>query len=250
LPGNDPDYYEARAIVLSKMGSHKQALAIYVFQLKDYQKAEEYCNQVYTAPPTTPTSPNLSHSQSPPATRGSIEDTELSIYHVLLSLYLQPPPPHQPNWPPALDLLSKHGARLPAATTLDLIPPTLPVKDLESYFFGRIRNANSLLNEERIVAQLRGVEKVAVESAVLLGPESRRDMYGRSVPGGLNRRVVIDEDRHCAVCHKRFGGSAIRVFPDNSVVHSGCMRGSVGLGIGGVGGGRRSASGVGGSGWR
>ncbi|RYN49303.1 hypothetical protein AA0118_g11426, partial [Alternaria tenuissima] len=171
LPGNDPDYYEARAIVLSKMGSHKQALAIYVFQLKDYQKAEEYCNQVYTAPPTTPASPNLSHSQSPPATRGSIEDTELSIYHVLLSLYLQPPPPHQPNWPPALDLLSKHGARLPAATTLDLIPPTLPVKDLESYFFGRIRNANSLLNEERIVAQLRGVEKVAVESAVLLGPE-------------------------------------------------------------------------------
>ncbi|CAG5155446.1 uncharacterized protein ALTATR162_LOCUS3666 [Alternaria atra] len=122
LPGNDPDYYEARAIVLSKMGSHKQALAIYVFQLKDYHKAEEYCNQVYTAPPTIPTSPNLSQSQSPPATRGSIEDTELSIYHVLLSLYLQPPPPHQPNWPPALDLLSKHGARLPAATTLDLIP--------------------------------------------------------------------------------------------------------------------------------
>ena len=37
----DPDYYEARAIVLSKMGSHKQALAIYVFQLKDYVKAEE-----------------------------------------------------------------------------------------------------------------------------------------------------------------------------------------------------------------
>ena len=28
--------------MLSKMGSHKQALAIYVFQLKDYQKAEEY----------------------------------------------------------------------------------------------------------------------------------------------------------------------------------------------------------------
>jgi hypothetical protein len=37
----DPDYYESRAIVLSKMGQHKQALAIYVFQLQDYQKAEE-----------------------------------------------------------------------------------------------------------------------------------------------------------------------------------------------------------------
>jgi hypothetical protein len=37
----DPDYYEPRAIVLSKMGQHKQALAIYVFQLQDYKKAEE-----------------------------------------------------------------------------------------------------------------------------------------------------------------------------------------------------------------
>lgn len=155
------------------------------------------------------------------------EDAEPSIYHVLLALYLTPPPPHKANWPPALELLSKHGARLPASTTLDLVPPSLPVKELESYFFGRIRNANSVLNEERIVARLRGVEKVAVEATVLLG-DGRTDKYGRLLPGGLNRRVVIDEDRHCAVCHKRFGGSAIRVHPDNSVVHSGCMRGSVG----------------------
>jgi tetratricopeptide (TPR) repeat protein len=41
LPPDDPDYYESRAIVLSKMGAHKQALQIYVFQLNDYEKAEE-----------------------------------------------------------------------------------------------------------------------------------------------------------------------------------------------------------------
>ncbi|KAF2016996.1 hypothetical protein BU24DRAFT_346017 [Aaosphaeria arxii CBS 175.79] len=41
LPNNDPDYYEPRAVVLSKLGQHKQALEIYVFQLKDYDKAEE-----------------------------------------------------------------------------------------------------------------------------------------------------------------------------------------------------------------
>ena len=41
LPSDDGDYYEARAIVLSKMGNHKQALQIYVFDMKDYQKAEE-----------------------------------------------------------------------------------------------------------------------------------------------------------------------------------------------------------------
>jgi hypothetical protein len=163
------------------------------------------------------------------------EDAEPTIYHTLLSLYLSPPPPHAPNWPPALSLLSHHGARLPASTTLDLVPQSLPVKELESYFRGRIRNANSVMNEERIVARLRGVEKVEVEAALLLGEAAD----GR--PGGRNRRVLVGEDRHCAVCHKRFGGSAIRVYPDGSVVHSGCIKGSVGRkgAVGLVEGGRR-----------
>jgi hypothetical protein len=38
---SDPNLYEARAIVLSNMGQHKQALDIYVFQLQDAEKAEE-----------------------------------------------------------------------------------------------------------------------------------------------------------------------------------------------------------------
>ncbi|KAF2130706.1 hypothetical protein P153DRAFT_336506 [Dothidotthia symphoricarpi CBS 119687] len=245
LPANDPDYYEPRAIVLSKMGSHKQALQIYVFQLKDYKKAEEYCNQLHlTSQPLSASTPTL-----PPPSHDAIA-SEPSIYHVLLSLYLTPPPPNQPNWPPALDLLSKHGARLPASSTLDLMPPTLPVKDLESYFRGRIRNANSVLNEERIVARLRGVEKVAVDADMLLGEaRARVDKSGRRVPGGLNRRVVITEERHCAVCHKRFGGSAIRVYPDDSVVHSGCLRGSVGRGVQ-VQAQAQSQMPVGASGWR
>lgn len=37
----DPHLYEARAIVLSNMGQHRQALDIYVFKLKDPIKAEE-----------------------------------------------------------------------------------------------------------------------------------------------------------------------------------------------------------------
>jgi hypothetical protein len=189
------------------MDNHKQALQIYVFQIKDYQKAEDYCNHIYlqdsTAPPTT--TPVL----VPPS---SGEESEPSIYHTLLSLYLTPPPPHEPNWPPALDLLSKHGARLPASSTLEIIPPTLPVKELESYFRGRIRSANTAMNEERVIAKLRGVEKVNVEATLLLECK--------------NRRVVVGEERLCGVCHKRFGGSAVRVYPDGGVVHYGCLRGA------------------------
>ena len=37
----DSSFYEAQAVVLSNIGSHKQALEIYVFKLEDYEKAEE-----------------------------------------------------------------------------------------------------------------------------------------------------------------------------------------------------------------
>ena len=37
----DPDFYEAQAVVLSNMDQHKQALEIYVFKIKDFEKAEE-----------------------------------------------------------------------------------------------------------------------------------------------------------------------------------------------------------------
>lgn len=38
---SDPDFYDAQAVVLSNIGQHKQALEIYVFKIRDYQKAEE-----------------------------------------------------------------------------------------------------------------------------------------------------------------------------------------------------------------
>jgi tetratricopeptide (TPR) repeat protein len=219
LPADDPDFYESRAIVLSKMGNHKQALQIYVFQIQDYEKAEEYCNEQYLL--STKSSANTTAASSgagilTPSTDVMEDATSSpSIYHTLLSLYLQPPTPHKPAWPPALDLLSKHGARLPASSTLDIIPPTLPVLDLESYFRGRIRTANSSLNEERIVARLRGVEKARAEEKLV---EKR------------GKGFRIDEERLCGVCHKRFGGSAIRVWPDGRVTHYGCLRASSGAG--------------------
>ena len=203
LSKDDPNLFEARAIVLSNMGQHRQALDIYVFQLKDADKAEEYCNQIYltetaTAPAPTPhgRATDIDPSDAPP-----------SIYHTLLSLYLSPPPPHKPQWGPALNILAKHGARMPASSTLDLIPEILPIKELESYFRGRIRTANTLVNEGRIVAGMRSSLAFSEEAKLRLGDGIRGGNDGR------NRRVIITEDRVCGVCHKRFGGSAIKVMP-------------------------------------
>jgi hypothetical protein len=36
------DLYEARAILLGRLGRHEHALELYVYRLQDYLKAEEY----------------------------------------------------------------------------------------------------------------------------------------------------------------------------------------------------------------
>ncbi|KAI0145280.1 AvaB protein [Xylariaceae sp. FL1272] len=214
IPRNDSAFYEAQAIVLQHMGNHKQALEIYVFKMKDYARAEEYCNTVHALPPERRDGSPATASSS---TEQDDSDETPSIYHTLLSLYLSPQPPHEPNWEPALALLSRHGSRLPATSTLSLIPDKLPVTELESYFRGRIRAANSVVSESRIVEALRKTQLVNTQSLLLLGD---------GVPGGQggrNRRVVIGEERVCGVCHKRLGNSVVAVLPDNAVVHYGCL---------------------------
>ncbi|KAL8838320.1 MAG: hypothetical protein Q9176_005131 [Flavoplaca citrina] len=203
LPADNPSFYEPRAIVLNRMGQHKQALEIYVFKLQDPEKAEDYCNQVQLAQ----TSSAITPKQGQRSIATDLEDKTTSIYHNLLSLYLSPPPPHKPQWGPALQILAKHGARMPAASTLDLIPEILPINDLESYFRGRIRSANTAINESRVTSALR--------SSLVFSEEAKLRL-GDGVPGGnggRNRHVLISEDRVCGVCYKRFGGSAIKVLP-------------------------------------
>ncbi|KAH7160619.1 SPX domain-containing protein [Dactylonectria macrodidyma] len=214
IPRDDPAFYEAQAVVLSNMGQHKQALEIYVFKMKDYVKAEDYCNRVHKDSP--PPSQTEDASDDP-------ENTTPSIYHTLLSLYLQPNPPNRPNLEPALDLLSKHGSRLPATSTLGLIPDELPVSSLESYFRGRIRSANTLVNDSRIAAGLRKSEGISIAARLHLGDDAPNGQ------GGRNRHVAITEERACVVCHKklgggmRIGGSVVAVLADNTVVHYGCL---------------------------
>ncbi|KAJ5888960.1 hypothetical protein N7495_009001 [Penicillium taxi] len=204
LDHEDPEFHEARAIVFSKMGQHRQVLEIYVFKLEAHDKAEEYCNQVHLA-------------------EMDEKDEKDSIYLTLLSLYLTPPYGHKAQHGPALAILAKHGSRLPADAALGLIPATLPVQELEFYFKGRMRAANSVFNEARIVANLRKARDMQIQTQLTLGENVRGG-------GTRARHVTVTEERICGVCHKRLGGSVINVFPDNTVVHMGCAKRIVGIG--------------------
>jgi hypothetical protein len=184
-----------------------------VLRFESSTNTNRYCNRIHLSE----SSPVSSPLQSRRPSTSEPDDNLPSIYHTLLSLYLTPPAPQVPNWPPALSLLSKHGSRLPASSTLNIIPQKLPIAELESYFQGRIRAANSIVNESRVVAGLRKTEVVSAQAALLLGDELRDGT------GGRNRRVVVTDERMCGICHKRLGASVVAVLPDNSVVHYGCF---------------------------
>ncbi len=222
FPADDPLFYEARAIVLQAMGNHKQALAIYVFQIKDYDKAEQYCNEVYQSSQHEFSAIEADAPWEKPSLRRN--QTEVSkgqpnIFATLLGLYLRPPGDEEKHWPQALDLLSRHGARLPASSTLELMPDDLAIAELQDYFRGRIRHSTALLRQEKIQRSLEEVRKLNTERLLLLG---RDEDVAKGKHGGRNRRVRIGEDDHCRVCHRRFGASAVRVYPDGDVVHYGC----------------------------
>ena len=73
------------------------------------------------------------------------------------------------------------------------------------------------MNEARVVSGLRKSEARSAQAELLLGDDTA---FGR---GGRNRRVVVQEERVCGVCHKRLGRTVVAVMPDNEVVHYGCL---------------------------
>ncbi len=163
-----------------------------------------YCNRIHL----TENSPTASPIRSRRASITDPEDERPSMYHVLLSLYLTPPHPYQPQWGPALTILAKHGSRLPAISTLNLIPEKLPIKDLQSYFRSQIRSANTIVNEARLMAGLWTAEVGSARATLLVGDDFPGGNDGR------NRSVLVSDERVCGYCHKRFGGSAIKVLPE------------------------------------
>ena len=222
LPTDNPVFYEARAIVLKAMGNHKQALTIYVFQLNNYEKAEQYCNDIYLSESQPSAGIINGVSEKPPLQRSTTEVSrdQPNIFAILLGLYLNPPEGAEKRWPQALELLGRHGARLPASSTLNLMPADLAVAELQDYFRGRIRHATSLLRQEKVMCYLEGVRKDDTDRLLQLGTDKEIEM-GKH--GARSRRVRIDEDAHCKVCHRRFGASAVKVYPDGEVIHYGCV---------------------------
>ncbi|TFK35543.1 hypothetical protein BDQ12DRAFT_634973 [Crucibulum laeve] len=177
------ELYEARAILLGRLGRHDQALELYVYKLQDYLKAEEYCKRVYQ--PGTDTS---------------------SVFLTLLRIYLRPTVKTTADLlQPALDLIHRHNPRLDAVETLQLLPPLVTAEDVRAFLIEALR---APIFDTRVV---RNISK------------ARNDQLSRRLIALQSKRVKVTDSRICPQCHKRLGNSVIAVHaPRGEVTHYQC----------------------------
>ncbi|KAF8634148.1 hypothetical protein AX15_001050 [Amanita polypyramis BW_CC] len=165
------DLFEARAILLGRLGRHGQALELYVYRLRDYVKAEEYCQRVYQ--PGTETS---------------------NVFLSLLRLYLRPTVKTDSDLlQPAVELISRHSSRLDAAETLKLLPPLVTARDVSKFLSEALR---APLFDTRVVREIS---------------KARGEQVSRKLAALQARRVKVTDSRICPQCHKRIGNSVIAV---------------------------------------
>lgn len=177
------DFFEAKAILLGRLGRHNHALELYVYRLQDYTKAEEYCKRTYQ--PGTETS---------------------NIFLILLQIYLRPVVKTSDDLlHPALDLISRHSPRLDVEETLQLLPPLVTAEELRIFLLEALR---APVFDTKV---LRSISKAHSEQV------ARKLMYLQS------RRVKVTDSRICPQCHKRIGHSVIAVHaPGGEVTHYQC----------------------------
>ncbi|KAG8213472.1 hypothetical protein J3R82DRAFT_12007 [Butyriboletus roseoflavus] len=165
------DLYEARAILLGRMGRHEHALELYVYKLGDFTKAEEHCKRM-SSPALTP---------SP-------------LFLTLLKLYLRPTIPNPPNLlPPALSLIARHSGRLNPIETLQLLPPLVNAHDVRPFL---VQSLRAPVFDNCVVREVSLARKEDTERQ-LMKLESRR--------------IKVTDSRICPQCHKRLGNSVIAV---------------------------------------
>eukprot|EP00759_Apiculatamorpha_spiralis_P016153 PhF_6_TR22514/c0_g1_i4/m.31946/K20177/VPS3, TGFBRAP1; vacuolar protein sorting-associated protein 3 len=138
---NQTKLHEERVIVYSKCGHHDAALRVLVEELKDIQKAEDYCVQRF-------------HFQRLASETIAVEDSEENdnksaefvmqkekgIYHgvykhneylaTLIRILLHG---ETPQIQTAVDILTRHARNLNALKILSIVPRTLPVSMLSPY---------------------------------------------------------------------------------------------------------------------
>jgi len=180
------DLYEERAILLSRIGQHEQALNIYAHKLKNFEMAEEYCARHYN----------------------SEKEESRDVYLSLLKVYLQPPEPQKPMTQPAMNLLSKHYQRLNTPKALELLPSNIAISQLYLFFESVLRDITKNRRNNQVVKNLLKSENLQIREQMIKA---------------RSKVIKITDEKLCPVCNKRLGMSVFACYPNGTIVHFMCL---------------------------
>ncbi|KAL9656228.1 hypothetical protein ABK040_007843 [Willaertia magna] len=181
--------YEERAILLSKINRHSQALTIYVTKIQSIEMAEKYCEDHYQ-----PDGPEESKE----------------IFLILLKMILQ-------NMSQSSDLyfediigiLERHYNRIDLIKVLKLLPDYVPISDLMKYFEAILRFHTENRRQVQVMKNIARSENLQVQEQAI---------------NERKRLVKIKSEKICPVCKKRIGLSAFACYPNGIVTHMVCCK--------------------------
>jgi len=187
---------EERAALLGSLGRDREALAIYLFGLRDVDAAVEYCERHYK-----PDSDVFS------VCLGLLMRAPNAQTLRTLGLPLDATPPGDQEL--ALRLLEDHGPRIDLLAAVEALPDDTPMNGAAGHFAAaRLSDLMSQRHRQQVHRGLLRAEHLhAQEERVLLE----------------SRRARLSETCLCPACHKRFkGAAAIVAKPDGQLVHLAC----------------------------
>lgn len=184
FPGDE--LLEERAILLSRVKKHVQALTIYAHRLRVPDVAEKYCETYYN--------------------ENSEEEKDMYLY--LLQVYLKPDIPGvQPNLDASIKLLTKYYNNIDSTKALELLPRDVPLAQVAKFLSAVLCKNKHILRNNQVVKQLLKAENLQVKSENL--KECRK-------------RIFIDNNTACPRCGKKIGNSAFARSPNGGVMHYIC----------------------------
>ncbi|XP_069493019.1 transforming growth factor-beta receptor-associated protein 1 isoform X2 [Ambystoma mexicanum] len=180
------DLHLERSILYGKLEEHDKALNILVHQLKDFAAAEEYCLW------------NSERKDCPYRQR---------LFHLLLSVYLNPDSPEDALQVAGVDLLNKHSSEFNVTQVLRLLPETWSVQLLAPFLAGSVRE--SIHN--KAMAQL-SVGLAKTENLVY----KHEKLKIRGHP------IIVSDKKLCQICQTPFSEPAFVRYPNGIIVHTHC----------------------------
>eukprot|EP01125_Pyxidicula_operculata_P017175 TRINITY_DN5996_c0_g1_i2.p1 TRINITY_DN5996_c0_g1~~TRINITY_DN5996_c0_g1_i2.p1 ORF type:complete len:900 (-),score=202.10 TRINITY_DN5996_c0_g1_i2:552-3251(-) len=183
--------HEEKAILLSKIGDHYEALREYVHKLKDFETAEKYCHQHYDP---------------------ENEQGDRDVYLSLLKVYMSPSQTvsNEELQVAAFKLLNKHYKEIDLPKALETLPENMPLTYLESYFEKVMREMNKNRRNKQIISNIQKCETMKVKTELL-------KLRSKS--------AKVTDDTVCPICQKRFlGDTAFAYYPTGVIVHYYCYK--------------------------